>query len=223
MNNYNNNSYNHNNEQNQNAYRNYQYPNSYNPPNINQNNPKRDSYPTMEMLNLQNLNKSQLNENNDYQILSNKIFHIDSHLSSINNYFTILYAMVTWSCFCLFSSILWITNYNPKTDFNEYPIFEKFNFIINLLFVVGYIFGIQAYTQQSAEKNKQFNYILIGFIASNFVYFFIFIFLYTSFFRYLWNILYIIINCVLYYQNQELIRLFSEKADLKRKLEIAYK
>ena len=209
-------------------FRNYNYPNqqqqaNYVPPNMmnNASFPNVDSLPTIEMLNRNSNTNVNRKDNNEYQKLTNKIFHIDSHLSNLNNYSTVLWVMLIWTCFCLFSSMTYISSFDPKYDLYENPSFEKFNLIVNLVFILGYIFGIQAFTQQSAEKNQTFCYIILCFIATNFIYFFIFISLYIGFFRYLSNILFIVVNCVLYYQNQELIRLFGEKTEVRRKLELS--
>ena len=201
-------------------YNNLNQNSQYVPPKIqNYNYPNQISLPTIEMLNINSNSNTIIKENNNYQKLTNKIFHIDSHLGNMNSYPTVLWIMLTWSCFCIFSSMTFIASYDPRTDLYENPVFEKFNFIVNLVFILGYIFGIQAFTQQSAEKSQTFSYILIGFIASNIIYFLIFISLYVGFFRYLCCILFIVVNFVLYYQNQELIRLFSEKSEIRKKLD----
>jgi hypothetical protein len=212
----------------QNNFQNYQYPqpqqNRYIPPN--QFNPNPSNYgrienlPTIEMLNLNNnAHPSPEKDKNEYQKITNKIYHIDNHINSLGSYSSALWVMMIWSSFCLFTSMIYIANYDPKYDLSQNPIFEKFNFIVNLIFVVGYIFGIQGYSQQSSEKTEQFKFVIIGFAASNFIFFFIYMFLSIGFFRYFANILFLVINCALYYQNVELLRLFHEKSELRKKID----
>ncbi len=213
---------------NQGNYYNYQYsnqtPNQYVPPiMLPKTYEKADTLPTIEMLNLNsNRDRTPGKDNNDYQKITNKIYHLDNHLNSLGSYSTVLWIMLIWSCFCLFSSMLFIASYNPRYDIEENPVFEKFNFLVNLIFIFGYIFGIQAFTKQCAEKTQQFSFVLIGFIVCNIFYFFVFMALYIGFFRYLGNILFVVINSVLYYQNQEIIKLFAEKTELRRRLELSF-
>lgn len=158
--------------------------------------------------------------------ITQKLIYIDNRIANFSQYQVIIYILLILSSFSIMGSIYDLSSNDNIYDQRDPYIqsrtnkkaFDIINFFINIFHIAGYVYGIQAYTKQQAKMNKMFEYAIIGFFASNFFYFFIFIFLYhVTFFTWCIDIFYLIMNITIFYTAQELTNLFKEKEEYKIK------
>ncbi len=154
---------------------------------------------------------------------SSKILQIDNRIVGFSQYIFFLWLLMVISLFGMFSSMFVLNNFNLDETKSDYSIlydnktFEILNFFTNLAHAILYAFSIRAFTGQNADANKKAEYMLAGLIASNFIFFFLFIFLaHVSFYTWCVDIFFFFINGILYFQCQELTALFDEKDKLKK-------
>jgi hypothetical protein len=150
-----------------------------------------------------------MNEN-EFSSMSYKLLHLENRISTFSNYMLILWIMITLSFFAIVISIASITEkYNINSEF------QYFNFPSCLLHIAAYFLGIQAYSRQSMIMNLKFQYSIIGLIVIEIIYF-IFYFIYeTSFYHWSANLFYLLFNLILYYQTEELTKIFDDKETTK--------
>jgi hypothetical protein len=155
-----------------------------------------------------NFSTKKINEH-EYSSMSYKILNLENRVITFSNYILILWVMITLSFFASILSIASITRRYRKSKF------EYFNFPCCLLHIASYFLGIQAYSRQSKDMNIRFGYLIVGLIAIEMIYF-IFYFEYeTSFFHWSSNLFFFLFNIILYYQTEELTKIFDEKEMIK--------
>lgn len=155
--------------------------------------------------------------------ITNKLIQIDNRISHFSQYLCLLYTLLILCIFSFLTSIFYINSYDidvdpalQKSNKNIYY-FEVINFFVNFLHLGSFFYGIQAFTKQNHQMNNNFEKLLIGLITTNFIYFFLFIFVYHVYFiTWCLDIFFLILNSLLYYQAKDLTILFWEKIKLKR-------
>lgn len=189
-------------------------------------NPNINDYRPPQYVPMQNYDNIGFNFPNNFSQPSQstqQVISVDNRISMFSQYLTILYTLFVFSILGFLGSIFAINsldlevNDRYRREYHNLYILEVINFFVNLLHVGGYFYGIQAFTKQKSEMNGYFEYVLTGFIACNFFYFILYIFLYHVYFL-TWcvDIFFLIINGLLYYQAKEITLLFKEKERLKR-------
>lgn len=175
-----------------------------------------------------NPNTSHFNIPNHFSIstssnTNSKILQIDNRIVGFSQYIFFLWFLMIFSLFATFSSMFLINSIETSQEttdnylLNNKKIFEIFIFFTNLSHVILYAFCIKAFTSQLLQANQKAEYMLAALTASNFLFFFLYIFFYhVSFFTWCVDIFYFFINGILYYQCKELTELFDAKDKLKR-------
>jgi len=156
---------------------------------------------------------------NEIGVLQNKLLFIENRLSNFGYFLSWLYTMLVFNT----SSIFYNISYFSSSEFydREYKHSEGrteiFNFLINVLYILGYILGIQSFLKQDRDKSNIFHITLIVFCGISIGYFLLYFFVRASFFSWCSNTFYLVINLVLYYQHEEFIKFIEEKRELRRK------
>lgn len=192
---------------------------NYDPNMINQNF-NRNNMPNNQDIpnNKHNRNTSDLTKN-EIQALSNKLLFIDNHLTNFGQYLSWLYTMIVFTAIGVFYSIYYFSSddfFFAEKNKKQNRV-EILNFIVNLIYIGGYIVGVQSFLTQDRKKAKIFLFTLIAFCIISVGNYVLYIFVKTTFFTWCTNTFYLIINVVLYYQQDEFSKLVSEKAELKRR------
>jgi hypothetical protein len=168
--------------------------------------------------------QSNFSTNNQVQI-SNKLIQIDNRIQHFTQYSCILWTLLILSLLALFGSIYSLSSddveeyYKIKNSKNMRT-YDILTFFVNLIHAGGYFYSINSFTKQNSMMSQYTEYILLGLAASNFLYFFVFIFIaYASFMTWCMDIFYLILNLLLYYQTKEITLLFLEKERTKTQYE----
>lgn len=212
----------------QNINQNYSNNQGYVPPIPNQNN--RSDYPTAYEMRFEqevpmnfSTDHNKTKNNAEYNKLSYKLIQIDNRLNRFSEYTLLLWVLLILTTFSMFGSIFTFSKENEYSrrdvDIENY---EIFNFFMCIFLILGYGYGIQAFSKQSKDMNKHFEHILIGFCGINFIYLVIFIFIPVSFFAWCVTLFFLIITGMLYYQSQEITKLLHDKEVLKNQYDSLY-
>lgn len=153
--------------------------------------------------------------NDAYSLISNKIIQIDMRIANFNQFPSIIWTMIILTSLCLIHSIADISRYDPKSRYHQK--YEIFNFFVNLGHLLGYIYGLQAFTKQLSLMMKNFLYVSSGMVAINVIYVLMYFGLAASFGSWVMNISYLIVNLILRSQVDELFKLIREKEEWKLK------
>jgi hypothetical protein len=155
------------------------------------------------------------NKLNDHTSLTFRLIRLEDRLTAFTVYIAIIWILIIISILALFKSLLIMSfifeNSEEKFDEFYFKNFEIFNFFMIIGHIVGYFYGIQAYTKQRTEMNKHFEFILLALASVNLIYLIIFFYVPVLFITWCIAIFYLILNVILYFQAKELTNVLSEK------------
>jgi hypothetical protein len=157
-----------------------------------------------------NFSTSKKINQNEFGSMSYKLLHLENRISTFSNYMLILWIMITLSFFSVIISMSAITE-----KYKKYSEFQYFNFPCCLLHIASYFLGIQSYSRQSKDMNLKFQYSIFGLIVIEIVYFVVFFIYEANFFDWSSNLFFLLFNVILYYQTEELTKIFEEKEMIK--------
>jgi hypothetical protein len=192
--------------------------NNYTPP----------AYPTLEVPPRSELMTTEYHHNHNF---SNSHMHqqskttfrliqIEDRLTSFTVYIVLTWILLILSILGLFKSILFISIIFDSKDIkidSMFRNFEIFNLLMILGHIVGYFYGIQAYTKQRTQMNKYFEIVLLSLAGVNLVYLIIFFFVPVLFITWCIAAFFLLLNVMLYFQAKELTIVLSEKEVLNCK------
>jgi hypothetical protein len=149
-----------------------------------------------------------------------QLIQIEDRLTSFTVYIAITWILLVLSILGLFKSILFLSIIfdNEEIEIDDGSrYFEIFNFLMVVGHIVGYFYGIQAYTKQKTFMNKYYEMVLLALAGVNLLYLLIFFVITASFILWCVTMFYLILNVLLYFQAKELTIVLSEKEVLNSK------